>query len=53
VGHDPTNAKFVSDQHVTIGCGREYADVPPIKGIVAGSPVRTDLRVEVQITRLS
>jgi transglutaminase-like putative cysteine protease len=53
VGHDPTNSTFVRDQHVTIGCGREYADVPPIKGVVAGTPLRTDLSVEVQITRLS
>jgi transglutaminase-like putative cysteine protease len=53
VAHDPTNATMVADRHVVVGCGRDYRDVPPIKGIVAGSPVTTDLKVEVEITRLS
>jgi transglutaminase-like putative cysteine protease len=53
VGHDPTNATLVTDRHVVIGTGRDYADVPPIKGIVAGTPVRTDLDVSVEITRMA
>jgi transglutaminase-like putative cysteine protease len=52
VAHDPTNATMVADRHVTIGTGRDYRDVPPIKGIVAGSPVTTELDVQVEITRL-
>jgi transglutaminase-like putative cysteine protease len=53
VAHDPTNSTMVSDRHVVVGMGRDYRDVPPIKGIVAGSPVTTDLEVEVEITRLA
>ncbi len=34
-----------------VGAGRDYRDVPPIKGIVAGTPVTTELEVEVTITR--
>jgi transglutaminase-like putative cysteine protease len=53
MGHDPTNYDDVGDRHVLVGVGREYADVPPIKGIVAGTPVTTDLQVQVEITRLA
>jgi transglutaminase-like putative cysteine protease len=51
--HDPTLSEPVGDQHVVVGCGRDYADVPPIKGIVAGDPGKTDLTVEVTITRVA
>ena len=53
MAHDPTNSTDVSDRHVVVGTGREYGDVPPIKGIVAGSPVTAQLEVEVEITRLA
>ena len=51
VGNDPTNLAEVAERHVQVGTGRDYGDVPPIKGIVAGTPVTTDLDVEVSITR--
>ncbi len=51
--HDPTNLSPVAERHVVIGTGRDYADVTPIKGIVAGTPVTTDLRVGVTITRVA
>jgi transglutaminase-like putative cysteine protease len=49
---DPMNLAPVTDRHVTLGTGRDYRDVPPIKGIVAGTPVTTDLQVRVLITRV-
>ena len=51
--HDPTNLSTVADRHVVVGVGRDDADVPPVKGIVAGTPVATDLQVEVTITRVA
>jgi transglutaminase-like putative cysteine protease len=51
--HDPTNLSDVLERHVQIGTGREYGDVTPLKGIVAGSPTTTDLDVSVTITRLA
>lgn len=51
VGNDPTNLAEVAERHVQVGTGRDYADVPPIKGIVAGTPATTNLAVEVSITR--
>jgi transglutaminase-like putative cysteine protease len=52
VGHDPTNDLAAGERHVIVGRGRDYTDVPPFKGIVAGSAV-TDLSVAVEIVRLA
>jgi transglutaminase-like putative cysteine protease len=40
VGTDPTNRKWADDQHVIVGRGRDYSDVPPLKGIYHGAPGR-------------
>jgi transglutaminase-like putative cysteine protease len=37
VGADPTNRGLVGENHVKIGHGRHYADVPPIKGVYRGA----------------
>jgi transglutaminase-like putative cysteine protease len=36
VEFDPTNDLVVTDQHVTVAHGRDYADVSPIRGIILG-----------------
>jgi transglutaminase-like putative cysteine protease len=51
--YDPTNASWVAERHVMIGTGRDYTDVPPIKGIVAGPHRTTGLTVTVELTRLA
>jgi transglutaminase-like putative cysteine protease len=51
-GYDPTNAVPVNEQHVSVGIGRDYADVPPLKGIFSGGG-STELDVVVEITRLA
>ncbi|MBM2622156.1 transglutaminase family protein [Actinoplanes sp. LDG1-06] len=48
---DPTNGVAVGERHVVVGRGREYGDVPPLKGVYAG-PASTGQGVEVTITRL-
>lgn len=52
-GHDPTNDAEVGEWHVLVGRGRDYSDVPPIKGLVAGSSGASNLQVRVEVTRLS
>jgi transglutaminase-like putative cysteine protease len=48
---DPTNLAPVGERHVLVARGRDYADVPPLKGIYHGAPsVAHDVTVE--ITRL-
>ncbi len=49
---DPTNATEVGLRHVKIGHGRDYNDVPPLRGVFAGSAVPS-LGVTVDIRRLA
>jgi transglutaminase-like putative cysteine protease len=51
-GVDPTNGGDVGLRHVTVAKGREYGDVPPLKGIYHGDP-SSALGVVVEVTRLS
>lgn len=45
---DPTNDCVPATQHVTLGWGRDYADVCPIKGVyVGGGSHRMDVAVRV------
>jgi transglutaminase-like putative cysteine protease len=50
--YDPTNSRHINEQYVSVGRGRDYADVPPLKGIYSGEG-STDLDVVVEITRLA
>lgn len=60
-GFDPTNGVPAGERHVIVGRGRDYADVPPLRGIyshlpgagepMAGAPGEVD--VEVRISRLA
>ncbi len=49
-GYDPTNDCVVGERHVAVGRGRDYGDVPPVKGIYAGNAENT-MRVVVRMTR--
>jgi len=51
-GYDPTNLAEVGDLHVLVGRGRDYSDVPPLRGVYAG-PGASELFVSVEITRVS
>jgi len=48
---DPTNGVPVAERHVVVGRGRDYGDVPPLKGVFAGA-AGTGQQVEVILTRL-
>lgn len=50
--YDPTNHKEINEQYISVGVGRDYADVTPLKGIYSGTE-STDLDVAVEITRLA
>jgi len=49
-GFDPTNSIDIGDRHVLVGRGRDYNDVPPLRGVYAG-PFGSTLFVKVEITR--
>ena len=48
---DPTNACEVLDRHIFVGRGRDYDDVPPMRGVFSGGTRHSELLVEVQFTR--
>jgi transglutaminase-like putative cysteine protease len=55
VGFDPTNNIVVSDRHIKVAAGRDYADVPPTKGLLRPSrgsslPSSTELVVAVSVS---
>jgi transglutaminase-like putative cysteine protease len=49
-GFDPTNLIDIGERHVVVGQGRDYRDVPPLRGVYAGSS-NSELFVTVEITR--
>lgn len=49
---DPTSGAPVGERHVVVARGRDYADVPPLKGVYHGPP-GGDMRVTVEVTRLA
>lgn len=51
VGFDPTNNIITQDRHIRVAMGRDYADVPPTKGVFKGS-ADTELKVAVQVKRM-
>jgi transglutaminase-like putative cysteine protease len=49
---DPTNGKLADTEFVTLGWGRDFADVTPLRGVVLG-PEKQGLRVCVSVTPLA
>ena len=49
---DPTSGAPVRERHVVVARGRDYADIPPLKGIYHGAPTSA-LDVTVEVTRLA
>ncbi len=48
IGIDPTNDILAGDQHIRVAAGRDYADVPPTKGIEFGGG-KCELSVDVRV----
>lgn len=48
---DPTNGIAIDREHVTIAWGRDYRDVPPLRGVIHGGGAHT-LSVGVTVTPL-
>lgn len=50
VGFDPTNNLVTGERHVRVAVGRDYADVPPTRGVYKGvSAVKSELAVAVRV----
>jgi transglutaminase-like putative cysteine protease len=48
VGFDPTNNVLAGERHVRVAVGRDYDDVPPVRGVFKG-PANSELAVAVSV----
>lgn len=51
IDFDPTNRSLVQHEHITLGWGRDFSDVTPMRGIVLGGGEQ-ELQVNVTVTPL-
>ena len=52
LGLDPTNDQMVDERYITVGWGRDYADVPPLRGIIYTESEYSTIDVSVDVTPL-
>jgi transglutaminase-like putative cysteine protease len=48
VDFDPTNRCLVQSEHITLGWGRDFSDVTPLRGVVLGGGEQ-ELQVRVTV----
>jgi transglutaminase-like putative cysteine protease len=54
VGFDPANNLIAEQHHIRVAIGRDYADVPPTRGVYKGAAVvRSELAVAVRVEAAS
>ena len=49
LGVDPTNDQMIDERYITVGWGRDYADVPPLRGIIYTDSERSVIDVAVDV----
>ena len=50
---DPTNDQFVDERYVTVAWGRDYADVPPLRGVIYTDADKSTIAVSVDVAPLT
>ncbi|MGI9125065.1 MAG: transglutaminase family protein [Mycobacterium sp.] len=50
LGLDPTNDQLVDERYITVGWGRDYADVPPLRGIIYTESEYSVIDVSVDVS---
>ncbi|MGY1895892.1 transglutaminase family protein [Nocardia gipuzkoensis] len=50
VDFDPTNDQFADERYITAAWGRDYADVPPLRGIIYTDAKDSVITVSVDVT---
>ena len=46
---DPTNDRVISESHATVAWGRDYGDVPPVKGVIFTEAKKSKMEVSVDM----
>ena len=49
LGLDPTNDQMVDQRYIIVGRGRDYADVPPLRGIIYTNSEKSVIKVAVDV----
>jgi transglutaminase-like putative cysteine protease len=49
LGFDPTNDQLIDERYVVVGYGRDYADVPPLRGIIYTDSESSKIEVSVDV----
>jgi len=49
LGLDPTNDQMVDERYIVVGFGRDYADVPPLRGIIYTDSESSVIDVSVDV----
>jgi transglutaminase-like putative cysteine protease len=52
VDFDPTNRTFVDDSYIVAAIGRDYSDVPPLKGVIFTESKKNTMKVSVDMSPL-
>jgi transglutaminase-like putative cysteine protease len=52
VGFDPTNNQFVDERYTTVAWGRDYGDVPPLRGVIFTDAGHSEMDVSVDVAPL-
>ncbi|OZG28573.1 hypothetical protein BH683_013695 [Williamsia sp. 1138] len=50
IAFDPTNDTLVGERHVTVAWGRDYEDVPPLRGVIYTESRRSKIDVSVDVS---
>ena len=46
---DPTNRRLIDESHATVAWGRDYGDVPPVKGVIFTEAKNSTMNVSVDM----
>ena len=49
---DPTNDTMADERYTTVAWGRDYDDVPPLRGVIYTDAERTEMDVSVDVAPL-
>ena len=49
IDFDPTNNQFVDSRYVVVAWGRDYGDVPPLKGVIFTEATKSTMQVSVDM----
>ena len=49
LGFDPTNEQMADERYIVVGWGRDYADIPPLRGIIYTDSEQSMIDVSVDV----